>query len=142
RGYLTRRRNLRLHIPLPRFRLQALRRALNLPFLPIYFFFNDPATTEIYTLSLHDALPIWILATSTRLSGRVFRRTRSASPAVTRDRKSTRLNSSHDQISYAVFCLKKKNMPQRIVFIVDRSVGDFRDRAKRFGRRGPEAEKF
>src|SRR5690349_22078983 len=82
-----------------------------------FFFFNDTATTEIYTLSLHDALPI---------SGSVRRhrsRPRSASPRAgaswcrTReiavrscpaDRKSTRLNSSHVEISYAVFCLKKK----------------------------------
>src|ERR1035441_10992324 len=69
----------------------------------VFFFFNDTATTEIYTLSLHDALPIsncvqygsacW----SRTLYGRSFR-----------DRKSTRLNSSHLGISYAVFCLKKK----------------------------------
>src|SRR5688572_32439589 len=78
----------------------------------LFFFFNDTATTEIYTLSLHDALPI---------SGRARRRRacaeRSRSPrrsraprgrAVRTDRKSTRLNSSHSQISYAVFCLKKK----------------------------------
>src|SRR5216683_5365852 len=73
----------------------------NLYFL--FFFFNDTATTEIYTLSLHDALPIshwW------RDSGRQPRRSPSWAPM--RDRKSTRLNSSHDQISYAVFCLKKK----------------------------------
>src|SRR5438105_12918258 len=73
------------------------------------FFFNDTATTEIYTLSLHDALPI---------SGRVGRgapapleRAASASSAsCRRDRKSTRLNSSHEWISYAVFCLKKKTV--------------------------------
>src|SRR2546430_14074174 len=79
-----------------------------------FFFFNDTATTEIYTLSLHDALPIshgcFRLETlrvlrkqaqkwSIKAAGRVF-------PAG--DRKSTRLNSSHSQISYAVFCLKKK----------------------------------
>src|SRR5205807_8976888 len=78
-----------------------------------FFFFNDPATTEIYTLSLHDALPI---------SGGPFRRCcrwparRSAGDSASgcpcrgrrRDRKSTRLNSSHLVISYAVFCLKKK----------------------------------
>src|SRR5256885_10903379 len=71
-----------------------------------FFFFNDTATTEIYTLSLHDALPI------SGDSGpvKVERRTRqpgSFGPA--QDRKSTRLNSSHLVISYAVFCLKKKN---------------------------------
>src|SRR3712207_8754481 len=85
------------------------------------FFFNDTATTEIYTLSLHDALPI-----STCDSGRndSFRSLVSASSTwcseanvhtalrcdsiVPLDRKSTRLNSSHANISYAVFCLKKK----------------------------------
>src|SRR5690348_18503316 len=74
------------------------------------FFFNDPASTEIYTLSLHDALPI-----SARLSRRPCRRDRGDLPYgrdlgdhLTRDRKSTRLNSSHPSISYAVSCLKKK----------------------------------
>src|SRR3712207_7112686 len=78
--------------------------------MPIIFF-NDTATTEIYTLSLHDALPIW----STRRTGRrpAPRPRPPSSPDSTRprviDRKSTRLNSSHANISYAVFCLKKKN---------------------------------
>src|SRR5256885_7234389 len=79
----------------------------------IFFFFNDTATTEIYTLSLHDALPIsWPGASrGTRLTGpragAPWRSpTRSSRPAG--DRKSTRLNSSHLVISYAVFCLKKK----------------------------------
>src|SRR2546430_14273117 len=83
-----------------------------------FFFFNDTATTEIYTLSLHDALPILIFQ---RVRGHL----RFAQVAlfetvavdnqnpvglkVCKDRKSTRLNSSHSQISYAVFCLKKKN---------------------------------
>src|SRR5690554_7122389 len=96
-------------------------------FIPMYFFFffNDTATTEIYTLSLHDALPISALAVepSMQMTGASF------SDACTRaseswisfcngyiqaavdsleDRKSTRLNSSHVRISYAVFCLKKK----------------------------------
>src|SRR5688500_20398888 len=72
------------------------------------FFFNDPAPTEIYTLSLHDALPIsWVSLPAITPS-----RSR-AIPAADRcrryrDRKSTRLNSSHLVISYAVFCLKKK----------------------------------
>src|SRR6266513_5588517 len=71
----------------------------------IFFFFNDTATTEIYTLSLHDALPI-SRASSHRAPGRpaASRRPRRRR----RDRKSTRLNSSHVSISYAVFCLKKK----------------------------------
>src|SRR2546430_10384957 len=75
------------------------------------FFFNDTATTEIYTLSLHDALPI------SRDHGQRHHaarrpgppaRARRARGARAGDRKSTRLNSSHSQISYAVFCLKKK----------------------------------
>src|SRR5438874_9232457 len=76
----------------------------------MFFFFNDTATTEIYTLSLHDALPI---------SPGLSRRYPAAGPSpaeraeqrpvsALRDRKSTRLNSSHVEISYAVFCLKKK----------------------------------
>src|SRR2546427_12252706 len=78
------------------------------------FFFNDTATTEIYTLSLHDALPI-----SPRDQARAHDRRRDLDlPSVpdalgghqARDRKSTRLNSSHSQISYAVFCLKKKKI--------------------------------
>src|SRR5439155_23000406 len=74
-----------------------------------FFFFNDPATTEIYTLSLHDALPISASA-RTCTAGRTKRSMTSArsrdGPLL--DRKSTRLNSSHVAISYAVFCLKKK----------------------------------
>src|SRR2546430_7216968 len=85
-----------------------------------FFFFNDTATTEIYTLSLHDALPILVSAISAMIraicaaSARVALGHTSHNPPVvgsspTRpDRKSTRLNSSHSQISYAVFCLKKK----------------------------------
>src|SRR3982751_7016011 len=69
---------------------------------PIFFFFNDTATTEIYTLSLHDALPIF------RYSHILNPYTCVGMTNHALDRKSTRLNSSHDQISYAVFCLKKK----------------------------------
>src|SRR2546430_17588496 len=81
--------------------------------LYFFFFFNDTATTEIYTLSLHDALPICSCSASS--SCRATRRRRCSSSAraagsSTRDRKSTRLNSSHSQISYAVFCLKKKKI--------------------------------
>src|SRR2546422_4657948 len=79
-----------------------------------FFFFNDTATTEIYTLSLHDALPISSRTASTATSASwristhpIHGRLRCA----TRDRKSTRLNSSHGYISYAVFCLKKKKKP-------------------------------
>src|SRR3954464_16103264 len=74
-----------------------------------FFFFNDTATTEIYTLSLHDALPIYVAlhtdhCQADKLDTFVI-------PLV--DRKSTRLNSSHTIISYAVFCLKKKNQSPR-----------------------------
>src|SRR6266516_6760256 len=68
------------------------------------FFFNDTATTEIYTLSLHDALPISLDRALDRPRRDRCHRARGARG----DRKSTRLNSSHRTISYAVFCLKKK----------------------------------
>src|SRR5947209_13435484 len=83
-----------------------------------FFFFNDTATTEIYTLSLHDALPICALEhqmlkemRDARHPGRFIYRTHAKPGLVAddgQDRKSTRLNSSHANISYAVFCLKKK----------------------------------
>src|SRR5215475_11674356 len=69
-----------------------------------FFFFNDTATTEIYTLSLHDALPICEARGLHRALCCAVR----AATAGDADRKSTRLNSSHVKISYAVFCLKKK----------------------------------
>src|SRR6266700_7193253 len=68
------------------------------------FFFNDTATTEIYTLSLHDALPI----SRTHECEDWPRPSHPPTCALAEDRKSTRLNSSHVKISYAVFCLKKK----------------------------------
>src|SRR6266498_2981358 len=74
------------------------------------FFFNDTATTEIYTLSLHDALPIFQRRPGHRPPSRAGG---APSPAM-QDRKSTRLNSSHVRISYAVFCLKKK-IPRLLV---------------------------
>src|SRR5438270_7543735 len=76
-----------------------------------FFFFNDPAPTEIYTLSLHDALPISLFGGRLRkaANGPGDRDLGSGNRGLGRDRKSTRLNSSHSQISYAVFCLKKKN---------------------------------
>src|SRR5260221_10257850 len=94
-----------------------------------FFFFNDTATTEIYTLSLHDALPIFSRISSTVNSGGsssaqppssaswvrftnaalpLVRARRCGNESASEDRKSTRLNSSHTVISYAVFCLKKK----------------------------------
>src|SRR2546430_12488723 len=82
-----------------------------------FFFFNDTATTEIYTLSLHDALPIFILSRDRFGIKPLFLADTGRSLAFASelrcfdrelDRKSTRLNSSHSQISYAVFCLKKK----------------------------------
>src|SRR5258708_10252092 len=77
---------------------------------PSSFFFNDTATTEIYTLSLHDALPICHAArTHDTLAAGVASHAHGAGIGVHQtDRKSTRLNSSHQIISYAVFCLKKK----------------------------------
>src|SRR3712207_6961088 len=104
----------------------------------LFFFFNDTATTEIYTLSLHDALPISIVDLKTgrvhwiphplccwpygeppypeplefRLDSRLIVLT--GARGETEDRKSTRLNSSHANISYAVFCLKKKKYTRPI----------------------------
>src|SRR2546422_9417407 len=97
-----------------------------------FFFFNDTATTEIYTLSLHDALPIsfgdgaieqrpcgcdfsFCEAHQRQARNRIaaeFVRLAEDKIAAARDRKSTRLNSSHGYISYAVFCLKKKKKKQ------------------------------
>src|SRR5688572_32561677 len=84
----------------------------------VFFFFNDTATTEIYTLSLHDALPICKPINNPR--GEFVNYFRSEGDVDPTDRKSTRLNSSHSQISYAVFCLKKKkqknNHPEQYQF--------------------------
>src|SRR3712207_8703682 len=94
------------------------------------FFFNDTATTEIYTLSLHDALPIYVATRGNhpqhpywpdtgddglhlQSDGGAQRRLR-----FVRDRKSTRLNSSHANISYAVFCLKKQILIVRLILVV------------------------
>src|SRR2546429_5995912 len=96
-----------------------------------FFFFNDTATTEIYTLSLHDALPISsgcqlntgdgmgpvpregpdVLGLHMAQHVAVATDDNNAEKCLARDRKSTRLNSSHGYISYAVFCLKKKKTP-------------------------------
>src|SRR2546430_12924879 len=90
-----------------------------------FFFFNDTATTEIYPLSLHDALPIFAVRALADVPVRIERgaarreigdrgvdemRRRHGEAGGRSDRKSTRLNSSHSQISYAVFCLKKKEL--------------------------------
>src|SRR2546430_6409478 len=89
----------------------------------LFFFFNDTATTEIYTLSLHDALPIsgrdWSHRSGNppELFCRRLSRCTVLRLALRPDRKSTRLNSSHSQISYAVFCLKKKNPPIPGIFV-------------------------
>src|SRR5256885_4603833 len=105
-------------------------------FRSFFFFFNDTATTEIYTLSLHDALPISLAdpARALRLPGTQARLPDLPDPRPVRiqaedqmiaehrgsgDRKSTRLNSSHLVISYAVFCLKKKKITPITVHLRD-----------------------
>src|SRR3712207_9163054 len=97
----------------------------DIPVCILFVFFNDTATTEIYTLSLHDALPIWVAGlqqqvvsdlpnpvpdgmTPEEQLSRIHDHTEEFFEERRRDRKSTRLNSSHANISYAVFCLKKK----------------------------------
>src|SRR5438445_13186967 len=85
-------------------------------FFFFFFFFNDTATTEIYTLSLHDALPILQqhAPPSAFPAPRDSRAPQCKGSPRRRDRKSTRLNSSHANISYAVFCLKKKKKKKKI----------------------------
>src|SRR6266478_8733817 len=78
-----------------------------------FFFFNDTATTEIYTLSLHDALPILVRGCPTSAARCMTAAVADAGLGTDEDRKSTRLNSSHSQISYAVFCLKKKKKKKK-----------------------------
>src|SRR5688572_31005068 len=100
-------------------------------YLFFLFFFNDPATTQLYTLSLHDALPISRRRTSSCWNARWASGRACSQPSATaatttgcstatrgiwKDRKSTRLNSSHSQISYAVFCLKKKKKKTRKIY--------------------------
>src|SRR5438874_9910433 len=86
-----------------------------LPLILCFFFFNDTATTEIYTLSLHDPLPILVNEIRQKLGSVPLTRGyhvellgEYSERQAAQDRKSTRLNSSHVEISYAVFCLKKK----------------------------------
>src|SRR5687768_18278563 len=100
-----------------------------------FFCFNDTATTEIYTLSLHDALPIYLVTETLRRQGYRVLAAKDPEDALAlarsyghpihllvtdvvmpkmKDRKSTRLNSSHGYISYAVFCLKKKTRKVRL----------------------------
>src|SRR5580693_328194 len=74
----------------------------------VFFFLNDTAPTEIYTLSLHDALPICRFIDVGGCPQHIIEMGASTTPGAPPDRKSTRLNSSHSSISYAVFCLKKK----------------------------------
>src|SRR5689334_24153992 len=99
---------------------------LTLTFLS-FFFFNDTATTEIYTLSLHDALPICTCGASEFQVGPCEKPSNGVVPltpvpgTVALDRKSTRLNSSHSSISYAVFCLKKKKKLIQYALPHDRS---------------------
>src|SRR4051812_49685041 len=93
--------------------------------MKLFFFFNDTATTEIYTLSLHDALPIFMQLSHVLIgtivwwleSEKSYTPRQMATWFYRLDRKSTRLNSSHMSISYAVFCLKKKILRDRIVGI-------------------------
>src|SRR5258708_14050313 len=88
-----------------------------------FFFFNDTATTEIYTLSLHDALPIsWMSPMARVRPGTRNPVSRFAASRTLADRKSTRLNSSHQIISYAVFCLKKKKKQLKVAMWISRSV--------------------
>src|SRR5256885_4752699 len=79
----------------------------------LFFFFNDTATTEIYTLSLHDALPIYPELADSPAAPDYYTAGVTVGKWKRPDRKSTRLNSSHLVISYAVFCLKKKKKATR-----------------------------
>src|SRR2546422_11741377 len=93
-------------------------------FIFFFFFFNDTATTEIYTLSLHDALPI---SDANRRNNSVMNAGMKynmvfvcglGGTPIWPDRKSTRLNSSHGYISYAVFCLKKKKKNKKYILLL------------------------
>src|SRR2546430_3554120 len=106
----------------------------------VFFFFNDTATTEIYTLSLHDALPISTRVTAWERPGGQVNETvviegNACSVESWGDRKSTRLNSSHSQISYAVFCLKKKKFSYKPRPRVECHRRDRLTSVRRYGRR-------
>src|SRR5258708_32074552 len=110
------------------------------PPLFVFFFFNDTATTEIYTLSLHDALPICCRRCTCRparrrwrsppgLGGRCVSATRASGVRGCPSRsEETRLNSSHQIISYAVFCLKKK---KKLAFLCGKLSGELHSAARR-----------
>src|SRR5690606_42092561 len=112
----------RTHVPPSRTRLHLppfitpLLPLISLPSYSFFFFFNAPATTEIYTLSLHDGLPIFTSTVSLFVCCERLSCDEIASIPVyeIQDRKSTRLNSSHVKSSYAVFCLKKKKKKKQL----------------------------
>src|SRR5690349_23870569 len=107
----------------------------------LFFFSNDPAPTEIYTLSLHDALPIFgaqdsplaigaagvVLDYLKQNQARVVPGSFSVRTYSPEDRKSTRLNSSHVEISYAVFCLKKKKKTHQNINLKQKSTKSFQN---------------
>src|SRR5437762_3993934 len=109
--------SLRAYYHEPEFSIHLQQATLSL----LSFFFNTPATTNIYTLSLHDALPIYrkseyieSLENHLAFIEKQIERLVRLAPTIS-DRKSTRLNSSHRCISYAVFCLKKKKKLHKYV---------------------------
>src|SRR5688572_19100374 len=100
----------------------------------LIFLYNNTATTNTYTLSLHDALPI---------SGQVEGHQGSLRPGAlgllgaglvpeVADRKSTRLNSSHSQISYAVFCLKKKTSMATTLIHINQALQRYRNTSSKW----------
>src|SRR5207249_6037977 len=91
--------------------------------VPVIFCFISTVTTIVYTLSLHDALPIYRPPLRSRSAGRArLRGGGRTNPRRRTDRKSTRLNSSHVSISYAVFCLKKK---KNMAFLTKSRISDY-----------------
>src|SRR3712207_8545673 len=95
--------------------------------IPVVFF-NDTATTEIYTLSRHDALPICDRDRALQLEADAIRTRNQIAASGARDRKSTRLNSSHANISYAVFCLATKSSYPRLAARSTSSTPGFKTR--------------